>query len=102
MDIYMKKFYSENYNNQQLERIKKLNKILTDAYHELFIERKKIIYKNKKEKTKLNKDEIEKIFSKFEDMYYLTSFITEEKIIEIILKCDGDEDKIQEEIEKIL
>ena len=35
-------------------------------------------------------------------MYYLSSLLSEDRIIDLIVKFDGDEDKIAEEIEKIL
>ena len=102
MDKFMKKYYIDNYNSEQLEQIRKLDKLLTETYSDIFDKRKKNIFANKKEKKKLQIEEIEEIFNKIEDMYFLTSFMTKEKIIELIIKCNGDEDKIQEEIEKIL
>ena len=102
MDKFMKKYYIDNYNSEQLEQIKKLDKLLTETHSDIFDKRKKNIFANKKEKKKLQIEEIEEIFNKIEDMYFLTSFLTKEKIIELIIKCNGDEDKIQEEIEKIL
>ena len=102
MDKFMKKYYIDNYNSEQLEQIRKLDKLLNETYSDIFDKRKKNIFANKKEKKKLQIEEIEEIFNKIEDMYFLTSFLTKEKIIELIIKCNGDEDKIQEEIEKIL
>ncbi len=102
MDNFMKKYYNDNYNNEQLEKIIKMKKLLNEEYNELFDKRKKNILPYKKEKKKLQIEEIEELFNKLEDMYYLTSFMTREKVIELIIKCNGDEDKIEEEIEKIM
>ena len=94
----MHKFYNQNYNADQLKKINKMNKLLTDAYHDIIDKRNENAYKSKN----LKGQSIEELFNKIDDMYYLSSFINKEKILDIIIKCNGDEDKIQEEIEKII
>ena len=98
----MRKFYIENYNGEELKKINKMNKILTNAYQEIINKKKENIYINKKQKEEIKKLTIEELFNKYDDMYNLSSFINKQKILDIIIKSNGDEDKIQEEIEKII
>ena len=100
MDNFMIKYYIENYDNEKLTEIIKMNKILTDSYEEFYKKRNQ--HKHEKKKTKLNQEKIKEIYNKLEDMYYLSSLLSEDRIIDLIVKFDGDEDKIAEEIEKIL
>ena len=102
MDNYMKKFYKENYNVEQLKQLNKMNKLLTDAYYDILNKRNKNFYQSNKNTNNLKGQSIEELFNKIDEMYYLTSFISKEKIIDIIIKCNGDEDKIQDEIETII
>ena len=102
MDNYMRKFYIENYNGEELKKINKMNKILTNAYQEIINKKKENIYREKKQKEQIKKLTIEELFNKYDDMYNLSSFINKQKILDIIIKSNGDEDKIQEEIEKII
>ena len=64
--------------------------------------KKEVNINTKKKKKKLNQEKIKEIYNKLEDMYYLSSLLSEDRIIDLIVKFDGDEDKIAEEIEKIL
>ena len=64
--------------------------------------KKEVNINTKKKKKKLNQQKIKEIYNKLEDMYYLSSLLSEDRIIDLIVKFDGDEDKIAEEIEKIL
>ena len=98
----MRKFYIENYNGEELKKINKMNKILTNAYQEIINKKKENIYREKKQKEQIKKLTIEELFNKYDDMYNLSSFINKQKILDIIIKSNGDEDKIQEEIEKII
>ena len=98
----MRKFYIENYNGEELKKINKMNKILTNAYQEIINKKKENIYRDKKQKEQIKKLTIEELFNKYDDMYNLSSFINKQKILDIIIKSNGDEDKIQEEIEKII
>ena len=98
----MKKFFIENYNGEQLKKLNKMNKLLTDAYYDIVNKRNENIYKSKKQSNNLKKLSIEELFNKIDEMYYLSSFINKEQILDIIIKCNGDEEKIQEEIEKII
>ena len=100
MDNFMIKYYIENYDNEKLTQIIKMNKILTDSYEEFY--KKRSQHKHEKKKKKLNQEKIKEIYNKLEDMYYLSSLLSEDRIIDLIVKFDGDEDKIAEEIEKIL
>ncbi len=103
MDKFMTKFFKENYNNEQIEKINKLDKMLTEVYIDIFNKRKNNIFEEHKNiKKKLEVDEIEDLYNKLDEMYYLSSFLSKEEIIEIILKCEGDEDKIHLELERIL
>ena len=100
MDNFMKKYYIENYDNDKLAQIIKMNKKLTDSYEEFFNKRNEYTHENKK--TKLNQEKIKEIYNKLENMYNLSSLLSEDKIIDLIVKFDGDEDKIIKELEKIL
>lgn len=46
----MQKFYNDNYNSEQLEKIIKMNKLLNEVYNELFGKRKRNILNIKKRK----------------------------------------------------
>ena len=94
----MKKYYIENYDSEQLKKIMRIQKILSDSYEELF--NKKNVHKFKIEKVK--KEKIDEIFNYLDLIYNLTSIMPENKIREIIEKHNGDEEKIILEIEKII
>ena len=96
----MKNYYIENYDNDKLAQIIKMNKKLTDSYEEFFKKRNEYTHEDKK--TKLNQEKIKEIYNKLENMYNLSSLLSEDKIIDLIVKFDGDEDKIIKELEKIL
>ena len=96
----MKKFFIGNYNSEELKLIIKMNKLLEDSHKEISQRRYNNIEKSK-DKT-LTKDRINKILSELDDKLNLTSIINKEMIIDIIIKCEGNEDKIIEEIEKYI
>ena len=98
----MKKFYTENYNSEQLKSIIKMNKLLDESYKDFINKKNGNLYLEKKVNEKNKNDFFREIYKRIDDMYNLSSFISENKIMEIIIKCDGDEEKIQLEIEKII
>ena len=98
----MKKFYLENYNNEQLNNIIKMNKLLNESYQDFINKKNGNFYQGKKEQEKLKNEIFEEIFNEIDDMYSLSSIISKEKIMEIIVKCNGDQEKIKLEIENII
>ena len=98
----MKKFYLENYNNEQLNNIIKMNKLLNESYQDFINKKNGNFYQGKKEQEKLKNEIFEEIFNEIDDMYSLSSIISKEKIMDIIIKCNGDQEKIKLEIENII
>ena len=96
----MKKYYKENYDSEQLKKIIKMEKILSDSYEE-FLNKKSITNIVKKEE-KIKEERIEEIIKNLDVLFNLTSIWPESKIRELIESCNGDEEKIILEIEKML
>ena len=102
MDNYMQKFFKEKYDEKQLKIILKMNKLLSDSYQE-FINRKnnnedKII----EDKIKIKKKLYEELYEKLDEMYNLSSLFERDRIMNIITRNDGNEEKVMKEIELIL
>ena len=102
MDNYMQKYFKEKYNEEQLKIILKMNKLLSDSYQE-FINRKNANdAQNFESKIKIKKQLYEELFIKLDEMYNLSSLFERERIMNIIIRNDGNEEKVLKEIELIL
>ena len=102
MDIYMKKYFKENYDEKQLKIILKMNKLLSDSYQEFINRKNNNEDKINEDKIKIKKKLYEELYEKLDEMYNLSSLFERDTIMNIITRNDGNEEKVMKEIEQIL
>ena len=99
------KIINENDINKKINKIfniyYKMNNInnpniIDENNKEIIIPKKKYEINNDKNKEVITEEEIQKIYDHFEDLYFISSFIEEDEIREIIRKYNGNEQKIQQ------
>ena len=103
MDNYMQKFFKEKYDEKQLKIILKMNKLLNDSYQEFINRKNSNEDKNIEDKKKINKKILyDELYEKLDEMYNLSSLFERDRIMNIITRNDGNEEKVMKEIELIL
>ena len=96
----MKKYFLDNYNDEELKIIQKMKTSIQNCINE-FVKESGRENNNETQMKEKNK-EIDDLISQFEDMYYLSSFMTREQIRNMIIRHNLNEEDIRTEIENML
>ena len=100
-DNFMKKYFLDNYNDEQLKIIKKMKSSIQNSINE-YVKESEVINDNEiKKKNKIKNKEIDDLINQFEEMYYLSSFMTREQIRNLVIRHNGNEEDIRIEIENM-
>ena len=97
-DNFMKKYFIDNYNDEELKIIKKMKSTIQNSLNE-YIKEGEI---KSDDKTSKKNKEIDDLINQFEDMYYLSSFMTREQIRNMIIMHNLNEDEITMAIESMM